>query len=103
MYQGIAKWPVKSPERFLRIDIKAWHWSQRGAALIAFTGNQRFNRAIRRYAEALGFHLNDKCLCIAAGSLHSHPFESSSEEAIFDHLGLEWRSPPERLMFYSDG
>jgi DNA polymerase/3'-5' exonuclease PolX len=103
MYQGIAQWTTATSSRMvLRIDIKSWHCSQRGAAMVAFTGNSRFNRAIRRYAEAAGFHLNDKALCVSVGGVHSHPRECTTEEEVFHHLGLEWRAPHERLMFHVD-
>lgn len=130
-YNGILQWPPRSgtrrtdsgplpshreapPSRAMRVDIKAWHWSQRGPAMLAYTGNQRFNRGIRRFADECGLHLNDKTLCASTPQASAfaarvgdtwtcHPRECSSEEAVFRHLGLEPRSPEERLVAYIDG
>jgi DNA polymerase/3'-5' exonuclease PolX len=100
--------------RAMRIDIKAWHYSQRGPAMLAYTGNQLFNRGIRLYADASGLHLNDKTLCSSSSQAGvsaarpediwtCHPRECNTEAAVFQHLGLEFREPHERLIAYVDG
>jgi len=115
LYCGIARVPEpgsdESPPgrtRFVRIDIKAWHWSQRGPALVAYTGNARFNRALRRYADAVGMHLSGKCLSVRSAPngrgehWHEGALKCGTEEAVFAGLGLEPRAPHERLVYHVD-
>jgi DNA polymerase IV len=83
-----------------RLDLLFVPWSERGAALIYFTGNDVFNRSLRLLASKKGMGLNQRGLfkdtlrgpgrvkltrgtCIA----------SESEEEIFAILGVPWRPP----------
>ncbi|KAF8882840.1 hypothetical protein BD779DRAFT_905556 [Infundibulicybe gibba] len=60
-YRGLCRLPHKASRR-RRIDILAVPWSSRGAALIYYTGDDIFNRAIRMKAGVLGYSLNQKGL-----------------------------------------
>ncbi|KAA0175582.1 hypothetical protein FNF27_02992 [Cafeteria roenbergensis] len=116
LYCGIARLPAAAgapPSEgpsYLRIDIKSWHWSQRGTALVAFTGNNRFNRALRRYADVLGLHLSDRAMCNrvlqgerpAGDRWNDEPRVVTEEAHVFKELGLEFRQPHERLVFFVD-
>jgi DNA polymerase IV len=86
-----------------RIDLFLVPWSEMGAALIYFTGNDLFNRSIRLLARKKGMRLNQRGLYkdvmrgqnranITEGTL----LESRSEKRIFEILGVPWRSPHDR-------
>lgn len=86
-----------------RIDFLFVPWSELGAALIYFTGNDIFNRSIRFLAGKKGMRLNQHGLFkdvmrgrgrqrMTDGTL----IESHDEKRIFDILGVPYRSPEER-------
>ncbi|KAG6194111.1 hypothetical protein E4U10_003296 [Claviceps purpurea] len=86
-----------------RIDFLLVPETERGAALIYFTGNDIFNRSMRLLARRKGMRLNDKGLwgrgdtrvgdgVRAGGEL----VEGRCERRIFEILGVQWREPTER-------
>ncbi|KAG6082557.1 hypothetical protein E4U15_002458 [Claviceps sp. LM218 group G6] len=86
-----------------RIDFLLVPETERGAALIYFTGNDIFNRSMRLLARRKGMRLNDKGLwgrgdtkvgngVRAGGEL----VEGRCEKRIFEILGVQWREPTER-------
>ncbi|CEI64287.1 hypothetical protein FVEN_g11089 [Fusarium venenatum] len=86
-----------------RIDLLLVPGSERGAALLYFTGNDIFNRSMRLLASKKGMRLNQRGLYkdvmrgpqrvkITEGEL----IEGRDERRIFDILGVEWREPHER-------
>lgn len=86
-----------------RIDLLFVPWSELGAALIYFTGNDIFNRSMRLLASKKGMRLNQRGLYvdvmrgqrrerITDGKL----LEGHSEEKIFEILGVPWRPPEHR-------
>lgn len=86
-----------------RIDLLFVPWSELGAALIYFTGNDIFNRSMRLLASKKGMRLNQRGLYadvmrgprrqrITEGRL----VEAQSEERIFELLGVPWRPPEHR-------
>lgn len=87
-----------------RIDFLLVPWSEMGAALIYFTGNDIFNRSMRLLASKQGYRLNQRGLYkdvlrgkgrekITEGTL----VESRDERKIFDVLGVPWRPPEHRI------
>jgi DNA polymerase IV len=101
-WHGASALPrISAPWR--RIDLLFVPWSELGAALIYFTGNDIFNRSMRLLASKRGMRLNQRGLygdvmrgprreCITEGKL----LEGHSEKKIFDILGLPWRPPEHR-------
>ncbi|KAG8674676.1 hypothetical protein FPOAC2_00709 [Fusarium poae] len=86
-----------------RIDFLLVPESERGAALLYFTGNDIFNRSMRLLASKKGMRLNQRGLYkdvmrgpqrvkITDGEL----IEGRDEQRIFDILGVKWREPQER-------
>jgi DNA polymerase IV len=86
-----------------RIDLLFVPWSELGAALIYFTGNDIFNRSMRLLARTKGMRLNQRGLYadvmrsrrrerITEGRL----LEGHGEEKIFEILGVPWRPPEHR-------
>jgi DNA polymerase IV len=87
-----------------RIDFLLVPWSEMGAALIYFTGNDIFNRSMRLLASKKGYRLNQRGLYkdvirgknrekITEGTL----VESRDERKIFEILGVPWRPPEHRI------
>ena len=77
--------------------------TERGAALLYFTGNDIFNRSMRLLASRKGMRLNQRGLYrdvmrgggrqkLSEGEL----VEGRDERVIFDVLGVRWREPHER-------
>ncbi|RGP79721.1 DNA polymerase iv [Fusarium longipes] len=86
-----------------RIDFLLVPGSERGAALLYFTGNDIFNRSMRLLASKKGMRLNQRGLYrdvmrgpqrvkITEGEL----IEGKDERRIFHILGVKWREPHER-------
>ncbi|KAG1724597.1 hypothetical protein EDB19DRAFT_1644456 [Suillus lakei] len=104
-YRGLCKLPEPDAKR-RRIDILCVPWENRGAALLYYTGDDIFNRAMRMKANVLGYSLNQRGLYagvvrdprnrrvkISAGNIVA----SETEEEIFKILGVPWQEPHERV------
>ena len=101
-WQGASCLPGETIWR--RLDFLLVPWSEMGAALIYFTGNDIFNRSLRLLASTKGFRLNQRGLYkdvirgkgrekITEGTL----VESKDERKIFAALGVPWRPPEHRI------
>ncbi|KIM81993.1 hypothetical protein PILCRDRAFT_820879 [Piloderma croceum F 1598] len=113
IYRGLCKLPDTVDEegklvRRLRrrIDILSIPWQNRGAALLYYTGDDIFNRAMRFKANKMGYSLNqrglfqgvvrdphDRRIKTNAGNI----IASETEEEIFKILGVPWQEPHERV------
>ncbi|KAG1807102.1 uncharacterized protein BJ212DRAFT_765242 [Suillus subaureus] len=104
-YRGLCKRP-EPDAKHRRIDILCVSWENRGAALLYYTGDDIFNRAMRMKANVLGYSLNQRGLYagvvrdprnrrvkISAGNIVA----SETEEEIFRILGVPWQEPHERV------
>lgn len=105
-YRGLCCLPDVKGSKYRRIDFLTVPWQSRGAALLYYTGDDIFNRAMRLKANALGYSLNqrglfgnvirdphDRRIKMNAGKLVA----SETEEEIFDILGVPWQEPLERV------
>ncbi|CAM9012104.1 unnamed protein product [Wickerhamomyces anomalus] len=88
-----------------RIDFLLVPWSEIGAALIYFTGNDNFNRALRFRASKMNLILNEsglfKRITYKQGQKvkdREMLIESFSERKIFKLLGVEYEAPEQRNM-----
>ena len=85
-----------------RVDIKSFPADNFAFALLYFTGSGHFNRSMRFYANKIGFRLSESGLYPVIRNskkevIHKgFPVHASSEEDIFNLLGLEYRAPHER-------
>lgn len=86
-----------------RIDFLAVPASERGAALLYFTGDDVFNRSIRLLCQKKGMRLNQHGLYrdVMRRSRGAKPnqgtlVESADEKRIFEILGIPWRPPEQR-------
>lgn len=98
---GLCRLPGEG-HRHRRLDLFVVPWSERGPALLHYTGSAHFNRSMRLLAQKKGMSLSEHALHgvvirqgrekIASGQALPTP----SEESVFEHLGLEYRPPQER-------
>ncbi|EIW76555.1 hypothetical protein CONPUDRAFT_63239 [Coniophora puteana RWD-64-598 SS2] len=105
-YRGLCMLPGLPGARRRRIDILCVPWECRGGALLYYTGDDIFNRAMRMKANVLGYSLNqrglyagvvrdpkDRRVKLHGGSI----IASETEEEIFKVLGVPWQEPHERV------
>ncbi|KDR78241.1 hypothetical protein GALMADRAFT_1309526 [Galerina marginata CBS 339.88] len=105
-YRGLCRLPNIDGSRRRRIDFLSVPWASRGGALLYYTGDDIFNRAIRLKANVLGYSLNQRGLF---GNVVRDPRDrrvkmnsgvlvaSETEEEIFKILGVPWQEPHERV------
>ncbi|KAJ2919657.1 hypothetical protein MD484_g855, partial [Candolleomyces efflorescens] len=107
-YRGLCRLPDVPNSKRRRIDFLTVPWKARGAALLYYTGDDIFNRAMRYKAGAMGYSLNQRGL--HAGIVRDpqdrrvkinegHVVASETEEEIFRILGVPWQEPYERHQF----
>ncbi|KAL0952633.1 hypothetical protein HGRIS_006880 [Hohenbuehelia grisea] len=105
VYRGLCRLPAEGSKR-RRLDILAVAWESRGAALLYYTGDDIFNRAMRLKANYMGYSLNqrglfrgvvrdprDRRVKTNKGTM----IASETEEEIFKILGVPWQEPHERV------
>ncbi|KAI9034311.1 hypothetical protein DFJ74DRAFT_600476 [Hyaloraphidium curvatum] len=101
VFMGVAKLPVPGSIH-RRIDLLCIPFSEIGAALLHFTGNDIFNRSLRLLAKKKGYTLSQHGLHVANRFTKDPELKrgklvaSETEEAIFAALGVPWRPPHER-------
>lgn len=80
-----------------RIDIRLIPSDQYSCALLYFTGSDQFNKDMRLHALELGFTLNEYCIRpVGSTGTPGEPMPVSSEEDLFDYLGMDFKKPSER-------
>ncbi|KAF9446855.1 hypothetical protein P691DRAFT_732480 [Macrolepiota fuliginosa MF-IS2] len=105
VYRGLCRLPQPGSRR-RRIDILTVPWQSRGAALLYYTGDDIFNRAMRLKANKMGYSLNQRGLYsgivrdpkdsrvkLNEGTIVA----SETEEEIFRILNVPWQEPHERV------
>ncbi|TRM63113.1 hypothetical protein BD626DRAFT_431710 [Schizophyllum amplum] len=106
VYHGLCHLPKTPGAKQRRIDFLAVPWKSRGAALIYYTGDDIFNRAMRYKAGSMGYSLNQKGLYAGVvRDVHDRRIKtnrgniiaSETEEEIFKILGVPWQEPCERV------
>ncbi|TFK36111.1 hypothetical protein BDQ12DRAFT_714349 [Crucibulum laeve] len=105
IYRGLCKLPSEGARR-RRIDFLTVPWQSRGAALLYYTGDDIFNRAMRLKANKLGYSLNQRGLF---GNVVRDPHDSrvkpntgtlvasETEQEIFRVLDVPWQEPHKRV------
>jgi len=86
-----------------RIDLLLVPWTEIGAAMIYFTGNDIFNRSMRLLARKKGMRLNQRGLYkdVIRGKggvklTEGVKIEGEDERRIFERLGVGWREAVDR-------
>ena len=103
-YMGVCILP--EPNALHRhIDIKIYPKEQFSFAQLYFTGSDHFNRSMRHYANRIGWTLGDRGLFPAQRhsgnrsgkkTVLGASITATSEQDIFDALGLQFRLPEQR-------
>lgn len=105
VYRGLCRLPQEGSRR-RRIDFLTVPWESRGAALLYYTGDDIFNRAMRFKANKMGYSLNQRGLFSGVvrdpqdfriKSNEGTLVASETEEEIFRILGVPWQEPHERV------
>ncbi|ETO18278.1 DNA-directed DNA polymerase lambda, partial [Reticulomyxa filosa] len=104
-YMGICKLPDTADGRVYKycrhLDIKVFPPAAFPFALLYFTGSDHFNRSMRYFAKKKGYTLSSYQLAPAI-RLNNHkthtgqPILCSSEEQVFEVLGLKYVKPCDR-------
>lgn len=98
---GASSLSDNSPWR--RMDILLVPWKILGSSLIYYTGDDIFNRSIRQLAKVKGYRLSNNGLFIEKTAPDGKKnydtlIESSSEQKIFEILGVPYIKPEERVI-----
>uniref|UniRef100_A0A1I8HZS6 DNA polymerase n=2 Tax=Macrostomum lignano TaxID=282301 RepID=A0A1I8HZS6_9PLAT len=94
-FMGICK--LDSSQHHRRIDFQLIPFEQYYCGLIHFTGSDLFNIYLRGEAHKQGFILNEYSLRpLGSTGVPGEPLPVTSEEDVFDYLGIEYKGPTER-------
>ena len=100
IYMGVFNSPAV-PGMHRRIDIKFHPYKEKIFAMISFTGNGFFNRAIRLHATRnKDWKLSEKGLFYNTKGL-GRSMNANTEKEVFDKLGIVWKEPTERDGFHA--
>ncbi|CAL4078973.1 unnamed protein product [Meganyctiphanes norvegica] len=82
---------------FRRLDLRLIPVDQFYCGLLYFTGSDIFNKNMRTKALEEGFTLNEYCIRpMGATGVPGESLPVSSEEDVFDYVGMKYRKPSER-------
>lgn len=96
MYMGVFNSP-HFPGKMRRIDIKFYPYRDKAFAMLYFTGNGYFNRAMRLYAkQSKQMKLNDCGLYVMSLGREVKRIECETEKDVFNALGLVYFDPRDR-------
>jgi DNA polymerase beta len=102
-YMGICQLAKKgsdaSEHDHRRLDIRLLPKDQFHCALLYFTGSDQFNKFMRQKALDCGFTLNEYCIRpVGSTGIPGEPLVVTSEQDVFDYIGMEYKEPSERNM-----
>lgn len=99
-FMGVCKLQDEGETKntYRRIDIRLIPHDQYFCALLYFTGSDVFNKNMRAHALEDGFTLNEYSLRpVGSTGVPGEPLPITSEEDIFDYLGMEFKKPSDRI------
>lgn len=100
-YMGVCRVPTddSSTSSARRIDIRLIPHDQYFCAVLYFTGSDMFNKNMRTHALEEGFTINEYCIRpMGATGIPGEPLPVSSEEDIFDYVGMSYKKPSQRSL-----
>lgn len=99
-FMGVCRLPKEEDGMeycFRRIDIRLIPNDQYYCALLYFTGSDVFNKNMRQHALDQGFTLNEYSLRpVGSTGVPGEPLPVSSEQDIFEYIGMDYKKPSER-------
>jgi DNA polymerase beta len=99
-FMGVCQLPPSednSNSPYRRIDVRLIPADQYHCGTLYFTGSDMFNKDMRQKALDAGFTLNEYCIRpLGSTGVAGEPIPVSSEKAVFDVIGLNYKTPEER-------
>ena len=101
-FMGVCRLPKNDEEKekvrhFRRLDLRLIPHDQYYCALLYFTGSDMFNKDMRGRAIENGFTLNEYTIRpMGSTGIPGEPLPVSSEEDVFDYVGMRFKAPSER-------
>ncbi|XP_041485539.1 DNA polymerase beta-like [Lytechinus variegatus] len=103
-FMGVIRLPQKDAKEgeeryFRRLDIRLIPHDQYHCGTLYFTGSDMFNKDMRAKAIDEGFTLNEYSIRpMGSTGIAGEPLPVTSEEDVFDYIGMKYKSPSERNM-----
>lgn len=96
-FMGVCILPKSEEPLHRRIDIRLIPNDQYFCGILYFTGSDEFNRRMRHEALEKGFTLNEYSIRpLGSTGVPGEPIPVSSEEEIFEIIGMDYKEPSER-------
>ncbi|XP_072164919.1 DNA polymerase beta-like [Diadema setosum] len=103
-FMGVIRLPEKEAKEgeerhFRRLDIRLIPHDQYHCGTLYFTGSDMFNKNMRAKALEEGFTLNEYTIRpMGSTGIPGEPLPVTSEEDLFDYIGMKYKAPSERNM-----
>ncbi|XP_033124559.1 DNA polymerase beta-like [Anneissia japonica] len=103
-FMGVCRLPKdeenpKGERLYRRIDIRLIPHDQYFCGTLYFTGSDVFNKQMRGKALEEGFTLNEYTIRpMGSTGIPGEPLPVSSEEDVFDYIGMRYKKPSERSL-----
>lgn len=96
-FMGVCILPKSEERVHRRIDIRLIPHDQFFCGILYFTGSDEFNRRMRQHALEKGFTINEYSIRpMGSTGVPGEPIPVSSEQEIFEIIGMEYKEPSER-------
>lgn len=96
-FMGVCILPKTKEKLHRRIDIRLIPYDQYYCGILYFTGSDEFNKRMRHDALEKGFTINEYSIRpLGSTGVPGEPIPVSSEEEIFEIIGMKYKQPHER-------
>lgn len=96
-FMGVCVLPKTKEKLHRRIDIRLIPNDQYYCGILYFTGSDEFNRRMRQEALEKGFTINEYSIRpLGSTGVPGEPIPVTSEEEIFELIGMDYKQPHER-------
>ncbi|KAJ7383071.1 hypothetical protein OS493_030958 [Desmophyllum pertusum] len=96
-FMGVCILPKSEENVHRRIDIRLIPNDQYFCGILYFTGSDEFNRRMRQDALEKGFTINEYSIRpLGSTGVPGEPIPVSSEEEIFEMIGMDYKEPSDR-------
>lgn len=96
-FMGVCILPKSKEQVHRRIDVRLIPNDQYFCGILYFTGSDEFNRRMRHHALEKGFTINEYSIRpLGSTGVPGEPIPVSSEQEIFEIIGMDYKEPTER-------